>query len=146
MLVHQLRSESDAILVGHTTWAVDAPSLTVREWAGSDPERIVLGHGLEGTLPEGYLPFDSIDAVLRHLYEAPRGGWSKDAAVLPRRWSVGRTTRRDRAFLSRRGRACAPVAWRGAPGAPGGVRRTHYSILRTQRPIILFYTKECNIQ
>ena len=67
MLVHQLRSESDAILVGHTTWAVDAPSLTVREWAGSDPERIVLGHGLEGTLPEGYLPFDSIDAVLRHL-------------------------------------------------------------------------------
>lgn len=69
MQVHQLRSESDAILVGHTTWAVDAPSLTVREWAGSDPERIVLGHGLEGTLPEGYLPFDSIDAVLRHLYE-----------------------------------------------------------------------------
>ena len=48
---------------------MDAPSLTVREWAGSDPERIVLGHGLEGTLPEGYLPFDSIDAVLRHLYE-----------------------------------------------------------------------------
>ena len=151
MLVHQLRSESDAILVGHTTWAVDAPSLTVREWAGSDPERIVLGHGLEGTLPEGYLPFDSIDAVLRHLYEEKKQsllveGGARTLQSFPRRWSVGRTTRRDRAFLSRRGRACAPVAWRGAPGAPGGVRRTHDSILRTQRPIILFYTKERNIQ
>ena len=69
MLVHQLRSESDAILVGHTTWTVDKPSLTVRQWAGPGPERIVLGHGLDTALPEGYHPFDSIDGVLRHLYE-----------------------------------------------------------------------------
>lgn len=51
MLVHQLRSESDAILVGHTTWAVDAPSLTVREWAGTDPERTRPGPRTGGYAP-----------------------------------------------------------------------------------------------
>ena len=44
MLSHKLRAEEDAILVGHTTFDRDQPSLTVRHWHGPDPKRIVLTH------------------------------------------------------------------------------------------------------
>lgn len=42
MLCHKLRSENDAILVGRTTEERDNPQLTVREWSGRSPKRIVL--------------------------------------------------------------------------------------------------------
>lgn len=45
MLSHKLRSENDAILVGRITAERDRPSLTVRNWAGRNPLRIVLGGG-----------------------------------------------------------------------------------------------------
>ena len=41
--VHQLRAESDAIVVGAGTVRSDNPSLTVREVPGPSPRRIVLG-------------------------------------------------------------------------------------------------------
>ena len=41
-LVHQWRSEEDAVLVGMRTAAHDNPSLTVREWTGRNPVRIVI--------------------------------------------------------------------------------------------------------
>ena len=44
MLSHQLRAEEDAILVGHTTFDRDHPSLNVRHWHGPDPKRIILTH------------------------------------------------------------------------------------------------------
>lgn len=44
MLSHQLRAEEDAILVGHTTFDRDHPSLNVRHWHGPNPKRIVLTH------------------------------------------------------------------------------------------------------
>ena len=40
-LVHKWRAEEQAILVGGNTVAVDNPSLTVRDWTGHNPVRIV---------------------------------------------------------------------------------------------------------
>ncbi|MEG1585737.1 MAG: bifunctional diaminohydroxyphosphoribosylaminopyrimidine deaminase/5-amino-6-(5-phosphoribosylamino)uracil reductase RibD [Bacteroidales bacterium] len=40
LLVHKLRSESDAILVGTNTVLLDNPQLTVRKWDGKHPTRV----------------------------------------------------------------------------------------------------------
>ncbi|MCR5131264.1 MAG: bifunctional diaminohydroxyphosphoribosylaminopyrimidine deaminase/5-amino-6-(5-phosphoribosylamino)uracil reductase RibD [Prevotella sp.] len=42
MLVHKLRAEEDAIVVGRKTWEREHPQLNVRQWAGRSPERFVL--------------------------------------------------------------------------------------------------------
>lgn len=42
-LVHKWRSEEQAILVGAQTVIDDNPTLTVRDWTGNNPVRIVLG-------------------------------------------------------------------------------------------------------
>jgi diaminohydroxyphosphoribosylaminopyrimidine deaminase / 5-amino-6-(5-phosphoribosylamino)uracil reductase len=41
-LVHRWRSEEDAVLVGTRTAAHDNPTLTVRDWTGRNPMRIVM--------------------------------------------------------------------------------------------------------
>lgn len=41
-LVHQWRSEEDAVLVGTRTAQHDNPMLNIREWTGRNPQRIVL--------------------------------------------------------------------------------------------------------
>ena len=41
-LVHKWRSEEQAILIGTNTVIADNPSLTVRNWAGNNPVRIIL--------------------------------------------------------------------------------------------------------
>lgn len=46
ILVHKLRAESDAILVGTNTALLDNPKLTVRKWDGSDPIRVLLDRRL----------------------------------------------------------------------------------------------------
>ncbi len=45
-LVHKWRAEETAILVGKTTALVDNPELTVREWKGKNPVRIVIDKNL----------------------------------------------------------------------------------------------------
>lgn len=67
MLVHKLRAEVDAILVGHNTMMVDRPRLDVRRWSGPNPERMVLAHSNEG-LPEDFKAFGDIDSALQYLY------------------------------------------------------------------------------
>ena len=44
MLSHKLRAEEDAILVGRVTEERDKPQLTVREWRGPNPKRLVIDH------------------------------------------------------------------------------------------------------
>ncbi|MFY0608204.1 MAG: bifunctional diaminohydroxyphosphoribosylaminopyrimidine deaminase/5-amino-6-(5-phosphoribosylamino)uracil reductase RibD [Cyclobacteriaceae bacterium] len=45
-LVHQWRAEEDAIMVGTNTAFYDNPSLTVRDWVGKDPIRVVIDRDL----------------------------------------------------------------------------------------------------
>ncbi|KEQ31693.1 riboflavin biosynthesis protein RibD [Pedobacter antarcticus 4BY] len=46
-LVHQWRTEEDAILVGKRTVIADDPQLSAREWPGKNPIRIVIDKNLE---------------------------------------------------------------------------------------------------
>ncbi len=57
-LCHKRRAEHQAILVGTGTLRADAPALTVRDWPGDDPRRVILSRA-NGT----------IEAQLRHLWE-----------------------------------------------------------------------------
>jgi diaminohydroxyphosphoribosylaminopyrimidine deaminase/5-amino-6-(5-phosphoribosylamino)uracil reductase len=47
VLVHQMRAENDAILVGGRTVIVDDPSLTVRNVSGKNPIRVILTNSIE---------------------------------------------------------------------------------------------------
>ena len=66
MLVHKLRADNDAILVGHETVNIDHPQLNIREWSGRDPERLVLAHSTEG-MPRWFKCFSDIDTMLTYL-------------------------------------------------------------------------------
>jgi diaminohydroxyphosphoribosylaminopyrimidine deaminase/5-amino-6-(5-phosphoribosylamino)uracil reductase len=46
MLVHRWRSEEQAILTGTKTVLLDNPQLTVREWSGNNPLRLVIDENL----------------------------------------------------------------------------------------------------
>lgn len=56
MLVHRLRANVHAIMVGYRTALLDNPSLTVRQWTGRQPVRVVLDRQL--TLPDTLHLFD----------------------------------------------------------------------------------------
>jgi diaminohydroxyphosphoribosylaminopyrimidine deaminase/5-amino-6-(5-phosphoribosylamino)uracil reductase len=57
ILNHKLRAENEAILVGRITNKRDHPQLTVREWNGKNPQRIILSHQTD------------IDTILQQLYQ-----------------------------------------------------------------------------
>jgi diaminohydroxyphosphoribosylaminopyrimidine deaminase/5-amino-6-(5-phosphoribosylamino)uracil reductase len=46
-LVHKLRTEVDAVMVGTRTAQHDDPKLNVRDWSGKDPVRIVIDRNLK---------------------------------------------------------------------------------------------------
>ena len=71
MLVHQLRAEYDAILVGRNTMQTDRPRLDVRMWSGSNPKRLVLTHHPEG-VSDGFKAFSNIDDMLAYLHNNQR--------------------------------------------------------------------------
>ena len=66
-LVHKLRAEEDAIVVGRTTWEREQPQLNVRLWAGRIPERFVLGGVTVSQL--GVTAVRSIDELLEACRE-----------------------------------------------------------------------------
>ena len=55
-LVHKWRAEEQAILVGANTALQDNPSLTVRDWTGQNPTRIVIDKSLN--LPSNFNVFN----------------------------------------------------------------------------------------
>lgn len=66
-LVHQLRSECEAICVGHRTWELDRPSLTVRHWYGHNPLRIVLSS--EESIEGCDLVATDIEGLMSELFQ-----------------------------------------------------------------------------
>lgn len=67
--VHQWRAEEDAILVGKNTVVHDNPSLTVRDWQGRNPVRVVLDRNLE--LKPDYKLFDAeVETLLYNVRES----------------------------------------------------------------------------
>ena len=52
MLVHKRRAEVDAIIVGTRTALLDNPTLSVRNWYGKDPLRVVIDRTLK--IPESF--------------------------------------------------------------------------------------------
>jgi len=61
-LVHKIRSEEGAILVGRKTAEKDDPSLTVRHWCGRNPLRVVLDGQLQ--LPKTLHLFDHSEKTM----------------------------------------------------------------------------------
>ncbi|WP_026753369.1 bifunctional diaminohydroxyphosphoribosylaminopyrimidine deaminase/5-amino-6-(5-phosphoribosylamino)uracil reductase RibD [Sediminibacter sp. Hel_I_10] len=61
-LVHKWRAEEQAILVGTNTVLDDDPSLTVRDWTGKQPLKIVLDHSLK--LPKDAAVYRGIEKVI----------------------------------------------------------------------------------
>jgi len=55
-LVHKLRSEVSAVMVGTNTARLDNPSLTVRHWGGTPPVRVFIDRRL--TIPASYKLLD----------------------------------------------------------------------------------------
>ncbi|MCZ4320216.1 bifunctional diaminohydroxyphosphoribosylaminopyrimidine deaminase/5-amino-6-(5-phosphoribosylamino)uracil reductase RibD [Aequorivita viscosa] len=56
-LVHKMRAEEQAILVGTNTVLQDNPSLTVRDWTGENPTRIVIDKELK--IAQDFSVFDA---------------------------------------------------------------------------------------
>lgn len=72
MLVHKLRAEHDAILVGSGTWLADRPDLTTRRFAGHSPRRYVLDRSGRTNPPAGYTVLSSdmaLESLMHELYE-----------------------------------------------------------------------------
>jgi len=68
-LVHKWRAEEDAIMVGKNTAKYDDPSLSVRDWVGKNPLRIVVDSRLE--LPSSLKVFDrSVPTVCYNTVKA----------------------------------------------------------------------------
>ncbi len=71
MLVHKMRAESDAILVGRVTDEREHPALDVRHWSGRNPRRIVLSRrsmavGSQSSAIGSHS--SSLDGLLEELY------------------------------------------------------------------------------
>jgi diaminohydroxyphosphoribosylaminopyrimidine deaminase/5-amino-6-(5-phosphoribosylamino)uracil reductase len=62
ILTHRWRSEEQSILIGSGTAIIDNPQLTVREWSGPSPIRIIIDR--KGKLPKGLQVFDGTQRTI----------------------------------------------------------------------------------
>ncbi len=70
-LVHRWRSEEDAVLVGTNTALADNPQLTVREWTGRDPVRILVDRTLR--VPDDAAIYGSRASVI--IFNESKADW-----------------------------------------------------------------------
>lgn len=73
MLVHKLRAEEDAIVVGRVTYDREHPQLNVRHWSGRNPVRFVLTSGADTAFSngkaDGWQVATDVDDLLLKCYE-----------------------------------------------------------------------------
>ncbi len=77
-LVHRWRSEEDAVLVGVGTALADDPQLTVREWRGRNPKRVLIDQGL--AVPMDAKLYDGSAETL--VFNASRADWQTDVKYI----------------------------------------------------------------
>lgn len=70
-LVHRWRSEEDAVLVGTRTALADNPQLSVREWQGRNPKRVLIDKDL-AVGPTAHLLDGSVETI---VFNASRADW-----------------------------------------------------------------------
>lgn len=73
VLVHKWRSEEQGILVGRNTILNDNPSLTVREFSGSNPTRIVIDSNLKLSKDVGVFSNEAPTLVFNRVKNAIEG-------------------------------------------------------------------------
>ncbi len=77
-LVHRWRSEEDAVLVGAKTALADDPQLTVREWRGRNPKRVLVDRQL--VTPAHAKLYDGAAETL--VFNASRSEWRTDVKYI----------------------------------------------------------------
>ncbi len=77
-IVHRMRSETDAVLVGGETYRQDAPQLTARTRGGRNPERVILTSRITGVAQNRRF----LKTGGRVIVAAPRGVSREEADLL----------------------------------------------------------------
>lgn len=101
-MVHKLRAEMDAIMVGTNTVLNDNPSLTVRHWAGKNPLRVIVDRTLR--IPSHFHDERSTPSLWHPFFAQFAGGRTGCIAGL---WPVVLT----RTGKSRAGVSCFCSSW-----------------------------------
>lgn len=74
ILTHQWRSQEDAVLIGANTALIDNPQLTVRNWSGRNPKRVIIDKRL--SLPTYLHVFDQ--EVETMVFNAEKTDWQEN--------------------------------------------------------------------
>ncbi|RRC98433.1 bifunctional diaminohydroxyphosphoribosylaminopyrimidine deaminase/5-amino-6-(5-phosphoribosylamino)uracil reductase RibD [Prevotella sp. OH937_COT-195] len=72
MLMHKVRSENDAIVVGRITEEREHPQLSVRHWVGASPVKMVLTHnvGSFGGIESGLTDKQVLDTLMKAAHDS----------------------------------------------------------------------------